>query len=356
MLDRSEGPYLSTSQSREPRDKKHLYNRLYQLNQTPSSLVNNKNSDELLQMIEEQKKNEMIESIVVNSKAYFFFMCSSNQIQYMTKLRCSEGDASVPGIDTRFNLCDLWVTDSCYKNTRIVNRATGKHPLFLGPLIFHFIKDKSTLSHFALEMMTVDSNISHLKKIGMDMDESIYNSVKAVIPEVKQLYCVRQLRKRDEKKLDWLFGKTKCSVSKRNRTKNEILKDIYGDQKGSYEELGLAESHDKPDFNAKLVSLKEKWESCCSGFYDWFLKHRKEKFENSIISSARDGSNVFGMFHQNDIESLHFIEKENQCFQKQSVVEAAQSLQGLIKRQENDKVRAIYGAGNYMLAVPYIKF
>ena len=62
------------------------------------------------------------------------------------------------------------------------------------------------------------------------------------------------------------------------------------------------------------------------------------------------------MFHQNDIESLHFIEKENQCFQKQSVVEAAQSLQGLIKRQENDKVRAIYGAGNYMLAVPYIKF
>ena len=49
--------------------------------------------------------------------------------------------------------------------------------------------------------MAVDSNISHLKKIGTDMDELIYNGVKAVIPEVKQLYCVRYLHQRDEKNL-----------------------------------------------------------------------------------------------------------------------------------------------------------
>ena len=69
MLDRSWGPYLSTSQSNKPRDKKQLYNRLWELNQTPSSPVNKENNDELLQMIEEQKKNGMIESIVVNNKA-----------------------------------------------------------------------------------------------------------------------------------------------------------------------------------------------------------------------------------------------------------------------------------------------
>ena len=69
--------------------------------------------------------------------------------------------------------------------------------------MFHFTKDKSTFSHFTLEMMAVDSNISHLKKIGADMDEWIYNGVKAVIPEAKQLYCVRHLRLRDEKKTWW---------------------------------------------------------------------------------------------------------------------------------------------------------
>ena len=91
----------------KPRDRKQLYKRLYQLNQTPSSPVNKENNDELLQMIEEQRKNGSSESIVVNNKAYFFFMCSSNQIQDIIKFCCPEGDASVLGIDT-FNLCDLF--------------------------------------------------------------------------------------------------------------------------------------------------------------------------------------------------------------------------------------------------------
>ena len=186
MLDRLGGPYLSTSQSNEPREKKQLYNHLYQLNQTPSSPVNKEINDELLQMTKEQKKNRMIESIVVNNKAYFFFMCSFNQIQDIIKFYCPEIDASGLGIDTTFNLDDLWVTDSCNKNTWIVNRPTGNDPVFLGSLMLHFAKHKSTFSRFALETMAVDSNISHLKKLGTDMDESIYNGVKAVIPEVKQ--------------------------------------------------------------------------------------------------------------------------------------------------------------------------
>ena len=102
-------------------------------------------------------------------------------------------------------------------------------------------------------MMAVYSNISHLKKVGTDMDEPIYNGIKFVIPEVKPLYCVRHLRQRDEKKLDGLFGRTKCCVSERNHANNEILKDICSDHKGSYEELGLAESQNKPGFNAKLA-------------------------------------------------------------------------------------------------------
>ena len=138
MLDRSGGSYLSNSQSNKPRDKKQLYNRSHPLNQTPSSPVNKENNNDLLQIIEQQKKNGMIESIAVNNKACFFFICYSNQIQDITKFCCLESNASVLGIDTTFNLCDLWVTDSCYKNTRIVNRATGNHPVFLRPLMFHF--------------------------------------------------------------------------------------------------------------------------------------------------------------------------------------------------------------------------
>ena len=72
------------------------------------------------------------------------------------------------------------------------------------------------------------------------------------------------------------------------------------------EKFSLAEFQDKPDFNAKFALLKEKWEKRCPRFYDWFLKNREEKFENSIIASARDVSKVFGMFYLEKI----------QCFQK----------------------------------------
>ena len=73
-------------------------------------------------------------------------------------------------------------------------------PVFLRPLMFYFSNDKSIFSHFTLEMMAFDSNISLLAKVVTNMDESIYNGVKTVIPEVKQLFCVRHLCQRDKKK------------------------------------------------------------------------------------------------------------------------------------------------------------
>ena len=103
MLDRSGGPYSSFSQSNQPGSKKKLHNRSYLLNQTTSSPVNKENNVELLLIIEDQKKNGMIESIVVNNKAYFVFMCSSNQIQDITKFCCPESDESILSFDTTFN-------------------------------------------------------------------------------------------------------------------------------------------------------------------------------------------------------------------------------------------------------------
>ena len=135
----------------------------------------------------------MIESIVVNNKVYFFFKCC------FPKFCFPENDTSVFGTEKAFVLCDLWVTDSCYKNTRIVNCTTGNHPVFLGSLIFQFTKDKSTLSRFALEMMEIDSSISHLKKrlAPTWMNQSTTASKSWFL---KQLYYVRHLRQRDEKK------------------------------------------------------------------------------------------------------------------------------------------------------------
>ena len=79
-------------------------------------------------------------------------------------------------------------------------------------------------------------------------------------------------------------------------------------------EYGLVEATDEAYFIAKLVSLKSKWESRCTGFFDWFLRKRKQKMISIVICSAREGTDVCGPFYQNDVKSQHFVEKVQQSF------------------------------------------
>ena len=49
------------------------------------------------------------------------------------KFYCLERDSLLFAIDTTFNLCDIWVTDTSYRDKRLINPVSGKHPVFLGP-------------------------------------------------------------------------------------------------------------------------------------------------------------------------------------------------------------------------------
>ena len=36
------------------------------------------------------------------------------------------------GVDMTFILCDKWLTDTCYRNKRVINSETRTHPIFPG--------------------------------------------------------------------------------------------------------------------------------------------------------------------------------------------------------------------------------
>ena len=112
-------------------------------------------------------------------------------------------------------------------------------------------------------------------------------------------------------------------------------------------EYGLIEATDEADFTAKLASLKSKWESRCAGLFDWFLRKRKQKMISSVICSTRKGTDVCGLFYQNDVESKHFVEKVQQSFKKKSVRDAVLGFKMITERQENEEARAIYGDGSH---------
>ena len=53
---------------------------------------------------------------------------------------------------------------------------------------------------------------------------------------------------------------------------------------------------------------------------------------------------------------MHYVEKLKQSFQKLSVLEVINCLQQILTKQEEEEIRAIYGAGSYILADPYKQF
>ena len=52
---------------------------------------------------------------------------------------------------------------------------------------------------------------------------------------------------------------------------------------------------------------------------------------------------------------MHAVEKRNQHFRKEKIEIAASNLYATVQREENDEIRAIYGAGSSFLSPPYQK-
>ena len=59
------------------------------------------------------------------------------------------------------------------------------------------------------------------------------------------------------------------------------------------------------------------------------------------------------MFYQNDIESVHAIEKRIQWLKMGIVLEAVNTIKVLIELKENEEVLALYGGDRYVLSQEY---
>ena len=212
----------------------------------------------------------------------------------------------------------------------------------------HFTKDEETFRRFRVELISANPQFINLKKVGVYMEAAIFNGFQRVICKLLQLYCTRHSTERDEKAID------SCHIADKNKASNkkEIIWDIYRKRISDILEKSIADATDSDDFHAKLLSLEPRWEKICPGFYNWFLTHCKKVFLQSVIQFVRDATNKVGLFYQNEIESIHAIEKRIQCFKMGIVLEAVNTIKILIERKKNE-VLALYGGGRYVLSQEY---
>ena len=75
------------------------------------------------------------------------------------------------------------------------------HPVYPCPTLLHFTKDTQTFTRFALEIQACNPETRGIKKIGVDIEDAIYNGVKTLFPEAQQPYCVRHLKQLDKMRI-----------------------------------------------------------------------------------------------------------------------------------------------------------
>ena len=59
-------------------------------------------------------------------------------------------------------------------------------------------------------MVSMNNNLRNSSKIGVDMEDAIFERAKNIFPDAKQLHCLRHLGQRDEEKLNKFLAQTKC--------------------------------------------------------------------------------------------------------------------------------------------------
>lgn len=363
LISESGGPMQCLNASMEPRSVSQITKRKsdkkkkeMELSSPSTKVLPASDLDRLL--AEQRNPDSPVRTVMVFEEAYVAYIYTDKQLNDIKQFCCCDDEKSVLGVDTTFKLCELWITDTAYRNKRLVSRRSGNHPVCLGPCMFHFSKGRVTFRRFCSEIVTAEPGILDLRKLGVDMEAAIFQGFHDVIQNLKQLYCVRHLRQRDEVHFDTCFKNTKLPETLKETNKCEVMCDLYGRRISNETfERGLADSIDEVDFTAKLSSLKSRWDRLCPGFHDWFLKQRKADFVTSVIQSARNGTLVDGLYYQNDIESQHAIQKRIQHFKFGSVLDAVNTLKKMIEWEDNEELLALYsGSSKYVLARNYQQF
>ena len=59
----------------------------------------------------------------------------------------------------------MWITDTSYRNLRLLNTNTENNPVYLRPIMMHFTKKEKNVSQFVLELFSERPSLKNLKQL-----------------------------------------------------------------------------------------------------------------------------------------------------------------------------------------------
>ena len=153
------------------------------------------------------------------------------------------------------------MTNFVYKNSKVVRKETGDHPIFIGPMFLHwegfFLTYNPFFAHIKARMQ---ESIEHVQlRIGSDDEGDLTKALDNVFPTAQRLLCTKHIK-------DNVSDHLKNSIGVKDTERSEILDSIFG-------QSGLVDSTDRNDFECKAADISTKYPSF-SGYFHTKLKDR----------------------------------------------------------------------------------
>ncbi len=95
-------------------------------------------------------------------------LASDTQLKQV-QLCCTDPSSfSVLSVDPTFNLGSFYVTPLVFLHKAVVSRRTGKHPIFLGPILIHQRMNTEAYSYFAHHLQVLLPSLRGIKAFSTD--------------------------------------------------------------------------------------------------------------------------------------------------------------------------------------------
>lgn len=209
--------------------------------------------------------------------------CSDEQLEEIIEECCSIDSKSILSIATTYNVGNFYVMCTTYQRSKFVYSRTGKPAILPGPAMFHVRRSEKDFKYFSHSFLEVNQGFEEIAFVGGDR----YQAQNGFLRPLKSsifLPCEKHVEDDISRKMSD-FGKSAM--------KNEVLRDIFGDERNK--EKGLVDSTSRDEFLAKGIAVTDKWDSTEKSnhpdkepaFSDYFRWIIEEDMKNGNSSSRR---------------------------------------------------------------------
>ena len=153
--------------------------------------------------------------------------CTDEQLEKIIEECCTIDSKSILSIDTTYNVGNFYVTSTTYQSSKFVHSRTGKPAILPGPAMFHVRRSEKDFKYFSHSLLEVNQGFEEIAFVGGDRDQAQKGFLRPLKRSIF-LPCKKHVEDDISRKLSDLGN---------SAMKNEVLRDIFGDERNKEKAL-----------------------------------------------------------------------------------------------------------------------